>query len=155
MYIFEATPKPTINREPPIPSWYVAHYKENEFNSIKGLQYLERCVSTIPKSNFKKYGKSFLIKSKSEVRAVMLQSLKPSEDDIIASIKPHPSFNHIRGVIYSTELHDFTEKEILDLCPETIYKVNKLKGKNHALVLSFSTRYLPDYINIRHLSFRV
>ena len=26
---FEDTPTPTISREPPIPSWYIAHYKEN------------------------------------------------------------------------------------------------------------------------------
>ena len=152
---FDDLPINPVVREPPTPSWYVAHYRDSQFNSIKGLQYLEKCVGTIPQENFKKYGKSLLIKAKNEVQAVMLLNLRPSQEDIIASVKPHSSFNHTRGVIYSAELCDFTEKEILDLCPENIYNVKKLKGKNNALVLSFSSKYLPDYISIRHLTFRV
>ena len=129
----------------------------SQSNSIKGLQYLKKCVSStsIPQNHFKKYGKSLLIKAKSEVQAVMLLSLRPSKEDIITSVRPHPSFNHVRGVIFSSELFDFTEEEILDLCPDNVYNVKKLMGRNNALVLSFSSKFLPDYISIRHLRFRV
>ena len=153
---FDDIPSTTIIREQPLPSWYVAYYnKDNKGNSIKALQYLETSVNTIPKENFKKYGKAVLVKAKNDVQSVMLLKLQPSAEDIIASVKPHPTFNHTKGVIYSSELHDFTEKEILDLCPDNVYNVKKMKGTNNALVLSFSTKCLPDYVNIRHLTFKV
>ena len=85
----------------------------------------------------------------------MLLHLTLSEDDIISEVKPHNSFNLIKGVIHSQELQEFSEAEILNLCPDNIYDVRKLSGHNNTIILNFSSRYLPDYINIRHLQFRV
>ena len=54
----------------------------------------------------------------------------------------------MRGVIYSEELQAFSEKEILDLCPNNVYQVKKLKGPNNAIIINFSCKYVPDYLKI-------
>lgn len=144
-----------VVREQLPPTWFVASYKDKQDNSLKGLQCLERYVGVIPKDNFKKYGRSLLIQAKDNLQAIMLQNITLSQDDIILSVKPHSTFNLTRGVIYSHELHDFSEEEILDLCPQKVYNVMKLRGRNNAIVLSFSSHYLPDYLNIKHLTFKV
>ena len=151
----ESIPAATSEREKPIPLWYVANFKQNGFNSIKGLQSLERATGIIPKANFKKYGKSLLIKAKDDVQALMLLNIRPSQDDTISKVYPHSSFNYVKGIIYSGELCDFSDDEILNLCPECVLEVKKLNGRNNAILLTFSSTYLPDYIDIRHLSFRV
>ena len=146
---------PTIKREEPIPLWYVVSYREENNNSLKGLIRLESYIGKIPEENFKKYGKGSLIKAKNDLQALMLQHFVPTEEDNISSIKPHNSFNLVRGVIYSEELQAFSVEEILELCPSNIYQVQKLKGPNNAIILHFSSKYCPDYLKIRHLNFRV
>ena len=154
--LFSATPiEPTMKREEPIPMWHVVSYKVDNNNSLKGLFNLERCIGKIPEENFKKYGKGSLVKAKNNLQALMLQHFTPTEEDLISSVKPHNSFNLVRGVIYSEELQAFSNEEIVELCPSNIYRVQKLKGSNSAILLFFSTKYIPDYLKIRHLSFRV
>ena len=154
--LFSETPiKSVMKREEPTPIWHVVSYKEHNNNSLKGLFSLEKCIGKIPEENFKKYGKGSLIKAKNDLQALMLQHFAPNEEDLILSVKPHNSFNLVRGVIYSEELQAFSNEEIVELCPSNIYRVQKLKGSNNAILLFFSTRYVPDYLKIRHLSFRV
>ena len=145
----------SVVREQQTPTWFVASYKDNRNNSLKALQCLESYVGVIPTDNFKKYGRSMLIKAKDELQAFLLSNMTLSQEDIIISVKPHSTFNLVRGVIFSHELYDFSDKEILDLCPQKVYDVKKLKGRNNAIVLSFSSQYLPDYLNIKHLTFKV
>ena len=151
----EDIPKESINREKCNPMWFVANYKDNYNNSLKGLQCLEEYIGKIPKENFKKYGKSLLIKAKNELQASLLLNLKPLQDSIITSVKPHNTFNLNRGVIFSKELYEFSAKEILEFCPPSVYDVKKLNGRNSAIILFFSSQFLPDYINVKHLQFRI
>ena len=149
---------PTVSRavrQQSTPVWFIVTYKSEDKNSLKGLLNIERYFGSIPKENFKRYGKCSLLKAKNELQALMLLHFTPSEDDNIVSIKPHNSFNLFRGVIYSEELHAFSEKEILNLCPENVYQVKKLNGRNNAILITFSCKYVPDYLSIRHLNFRI
>ena len=133
--LFSETPIPLKKqRELPTPYWFIANYKHNNSNSLKGLLCLEKYIGTIPKENFKKYGKGSLVRAKNELQAFMLLHLTLSEDDIISEVKPHNSFNLIKGVIHSQELQEFSEAEILNLCPDNIYDVRKLSGRNNTII---------------------
>ena len=116
-----------VVREWPTPTWFIVTYKHEDNNSLKGLLNLERYIGSIPKENFRKYGKCSLLKAKNELQALMLLHFIPSQNGNILSIKPHNSFNLFRGVIYSEELQAFSEKEILDLSPDNVYQVKKTK----------------------------
>ena len=154
--LFSEAPIPPMKlRELPIPYWFIANYKHSNINSLKGLLCLEKYVGAIPNENFKKYGKCSLVKAKNDLQAYMLLHLTLTEEDIISTVKPHNSFNLTKGVIHSQELQEFSEKEILNLCPDNIYSVKKILGRNNTIILDFSSRYLPDYVDIRHLQFRV
>ena len=85
----------------------------------------------------------------------MLLNIQPSRDDIISKVYPHSSFNYAKGIIYSEELYDFSDEDILNLCPKSVFQVKKLNGRNNAILLTFCSTYLPDYINVKHLSFKV
>ena len=74
---------------------------------------------------------------------------------MVANISPHKSFNTSKGVIYCRDLYEFTEEEILNRCPEQVLNVKKLKGINNAILLRFHSSFLPDYINISHISLTV
>ena len=108
-------------RQQSTPIWFIVTYKSEDINSLKGLLNIERYIGSIPKENFKRYGKCSLLKAKNELQALMLLHFIPSEDDNIVSIKPHNSFNLFRGVIYSEELQAFSEREILKTCAQKMF----------------------------------
>ena len=136
-------------RTPPIPIWYVATYKDGQENIIRAAESIESKVGAIPIGNFKRYGKSVLIKAGNESQAILLSRYQSPQNGNIKNISPHRSFNTMMGVVYSKDLHYFDEQEILQRCPQTVCRVKKLGG-NAAILLTFSCNYLPDYILVGH-----
>ena len=139
----------------PEPVWYIGYYKEGCENIIKGSECLERKVGSIPRGNLKRYGRNILIKAGNESQAVLLGSFTPSPSDVIIKVTSHPIFNNSRGIVFSRDLFDFSEEEILKRCPPSVIKVKKLKGMNSAILLTFFSSHLPDYIQFRHLNISV
>ena len=133
-----------LNREPPLPIWYVASYKDGGENMIKASECIQKKVGNIPFENMKRYGKNILIKAGNESQAVLLNTFKPPQSGNIKSITPHRSFNTLKGIIYSRDLYEFSEEEILNRCPPTVYNVKKLRGNNNTILLFFS-RNCPTY----------
>ena len=129
----------------PRPVWFVATYKVGKENYVKGVEVIQVQVGEIPEGNMKRYGKAILIKARDSSQAKMLMNFK-SLDTIIDRVTPHKTFNTVKGVIYSKDIHEFSEEEILERCPPNVCQVKKLKGTNHAIILTFSTEYIPDYI---------
>ena len=147
---------PTIIRKVPTPVWFVASYKDGKENYVKASEKINLFLNGIPKGNIKKYGKNILIKAKNSVQSKLLKGYKPLENSNIGSITPHRSFNCTKGIIYSKDLSELEEKEILKRSPPSIYEVKKLKGTNNVIMLYFSTEYLPDYVNFGdHVRMRV
>ena len=109
-------------RDPPLPIWHVVSYKPGRENKYRAAQQVQAQVGVIPRNNIKNYGKSLLIKAQHRTQANLLMKFKVSAEQNIASISPHRSFNSCRGVIYSRDLYDFCEEEILSFCPETVFK---------------------------------
>ncbi|XP_068225259.1 uncharacterized protein [Palaemon carinicauda] len=146
---------PENTRIVPEPVWYVASYKEGCNNLIKGYECIEKKVGCIPQGNLTRYGRCLLIKAGNESQAVLLNNFKASSSDIIQRVSPHHSYNHARGIIYSRDLSEFSDEDILKRCPATVLKAKKLKGNNNAICLIFSSHHQPDYIKIRHLNILV
>ena len=144
-----------IPKRKPILTWHVAEYKEDKENYILASECIENRVGRIPQGNMKRYGKKILIKAGNETQASMLTNFSPSEEGNIRTITPHNSFNTSRGVVYSKDLFELDEDEILKRCPEDVFQVRKLKGTNNALLMTFSKTYLPEYIMINHSRIKV
>ena len=139
----------------PVPTWHVAFYRDGRENLIRGAEAIQRKVGNIPRGNLKRYGKSILIKAGNLTQASLLSNFKPSPEGNIKSVSPHKSFNSFKGIIYSKDLFDFDDWEILEKCPSNVYKVQKLKGDNNAILLTFSSEYIPDSIYIDHSRIKV
>ena len=144
-----------ISRPVPTPYWLIAYYKEGKENMLSGTKFLERKFGHLPKGNIKKYGKNILVKAENKIQVAMLSHFTPLENDIIAKIAPHRTFNTVKGVVYSHDLYEFTEEEILEMCPSTVYEIKKLSGRNGAILLHFSTRFIPDFIDVEHSRIKV
>lgn len=147
---------PQIDRPAPAPIWFVATYKENSDNFLKASETLNRALNGIPPNNLKKYGRSILIKAKNKIQAKLLQGFKPSQISNIGSVSSHRTFNSVKGIIYSKDIYELSEEEILYRSPPSVYQVTKLKGNNNVILLNFSTEYLPDHISFgEHVRVRV
>ena len=81
-----------VNREAPLPVWFVATYKEGAENMIKATEILERKVGTIPKGNLKRYGKSLLIKAGNPTQTQLLINFKTPQSGNLERVTPHKSF---------------------------------------------------------------
>ena len=149
----EERPDP-CNRLFPTPVWHVANYKEGYANIIKAAECIENKVGSIPKGNLKKYGKNILIKAGNETQAALLCKFKPPAAGNVKSISPHRFFNTLKGVVYSKDLYDFEEEEILSRCPTCVCQVRKLGG-GAAILMTFSSNYLPDSISVGHERIKV
>ena len=143
------------SRKMQIPIWHVVAYKEGESNLVKARDSLEDTVGLIPDGNLRRYGKGLLIKAANKSQASLLTSFRGDSNNIIDIVTPHKSFNTARGVIYSRDLYEFNEEDILSRCPENVLTVKKLKGINGAIGLTFYSSFLPDYVKISHLNFQV
>ena len=139
-----------VDRPKPTPFWHVASYKDGKENMFSGTNCLKRKFGFLPKGNLKKYGRGILIKAENKLQAAMLNNFTPSQDDVISKIVPHHTFNTLKGIIYSRDLFEFSEEEILDMCPGTVYQVKKLNGGNGAILLHFNTRFLSEHIDFEH-----
>ena len=144
-----------IRREAPIMTWHVATYKDGRSNFIKAAESLQKKIGNIPQGNLKKYGPNLLIKAGNLTQASLLTNYRPSNEGNIDRITPHKSFNVKKGVIYCRDLYEFSEDQILERCPPNVYEVRKLNGNNGAILLTFTSYYLPDSITIRHLNIKV
>ena len=145
-----------VERKAPMPVWFVATYKDDKENYVKATDTLHRALNGIPSSNIKRYGRNILVKVKNSIQSKLLKGYKPLEHSNIASILPHKSFNSVKGIIYSKDLHKFSEGEMLQRSPPSVYEVKKLSGTNNAIVLTFSAEYVLDYVHFgNHIRMKV
>ena len=138
----------TRTREGPCPRWFVGNYRDGKGNFILASRYLNKEIGQIPAENLKKFGKGVLIRAKDLTQAKMLLHFKCPEDSIFEAIKPHRTFNFSKGTIYNYDLYEFSEEDILSMCPKEVQKVTKMKGKGNMMVLTFYGSSSPDYVSI-------
>ena len=119
--------------------WHVASYKEGKENLIRAADCIKSRMGNIPIGNIKRYGRDILIKAGSVTQASLLSHFSLPEDGIIDRISPHKTFNTKRAVIYSRDLFEYSEEEILHRCPSMVYQVKKLRGNNHVILLTLTS----------------
>ena len=141
--IYSSEKKPS--RSCPHPLWFVATYKSGRENYAKGIEAIQIQAGSFLEGSVKRYGRAILIKARDFSQAKMLMNFK-SQNTIIDRITPHKTFNTMKGVMYSKDIYEYTEDEILERCPPNVCEVRKLRGINNAILLTFSTEYIPDYI---------
>ena len=148
-------PENVSQRKSPSLIWHVAAYKDGRENLIKAADCIQNKVGQIPHGNMKRYGRNILIKAGNKTQAVLLTNFKPSDNGNIRGITPHKTFNTSRGVVYSQDLYDFSDEEILNLCPSDVCHVRKMGGSNNTIMLTFCSSFLPEHIDIGHLRIKV
>ncbi|MPC57842.1 hypothetical protein E2C01_051830 [Portunus trituberculatus] len=105
------------------PRWFVAYYRNGRGNFIHASRYPAKEIGTIPEGNLKKYSKGVLVRAKDIMQARMLQYLSCATDSMFETVNAHPTFNYSKGCVYSQDLYEFPEEEILAICPSSVQKV--------------------------------
>ncbi|MPC35948.1 hypothetical protein E2C01_029388 [Portunus trituberculatus] len=144
---------PEVRQIPP-PRWFVAYYIHRRGNFIHAYRYLAKEIGTIPEGNLKKYFKGVLVRAKDITQARMLQHLSCPTGSMFETVKAHPIFNYSKGV-YSQDLYEFLEEEILAMCPSSVKKVTKMRNSSNMVLLTFFGSILPDRVHIGPINLRV
>ena len=152
---FDSTASKKSVKDPPNLIWHVAAFKEGKDNMIKAAECIQRKVGKIPEENMKRYGKGILIKARNDTQAALLNNFHPPESSNILQMSPHKSFNTQRAIIYSKDLYEFSEEEILNMCPSNVCEVRKLKGSDTAIMLVLTSRYHMDSVCFNHVRIKV
>ena len=142
-------------RPVPTPRWFLAYYRGGRGNFIHASRFVDKEFGIVPRENIRKYGKGLLIKAKDLTQAKMLLNFHCNAECMFDAIRPHRTFNYSRGIVYNYDLAEFSEEEICAICPPTVQKVWKVKGKGNMIVLTFFGSTLPDYVHIGPLTLRV
>ena len=145
---------PRLRKEPP-PSWFVAFYKDGRGNYFRAVQSLEMEFGKFPEGHLKQYGKGVLIRAKTETQSQMLLHQSCPSDSMFEAIKPHRTFNYSKGCVYNYDLYELSEEEILNLCPDSVHKISKIRSSRNMVLLTFFGSFLPDSIRIGPLHLRV
>ena len=142
--------KPASKRTPKPPMWLIATAKEEAYNYYRFSKYLQQKVGGITSGDITRFGKhKVLIHAKSKVQSYMLSHLKVEESEMLKEIKPHKNFSYGRGVIFDRDLYDFSEEEILDMCPANVFSVKRVP-RTKMIILTFEDANIPSVIVIEN-----
>ena len=142
-------------RMPQPPMWLVVKAKENNFNYYKFSKYIQQKVGNIKSGEITRFGKSsVLIHAKSKTQSQMLSMMNIANDDLVEKISPHQNFSYGRGVVFDRDLHDFNEGEILNMCPQSVWRVKKIPNGS-MIILYFEDSNVPSHIIIENERIRV
>ncbi|MPC55006.1 hypothetical protein E2C01_048937 [Portunus trituberculatus] len=70
------------------------------------------------------------------------------------TVKAHPTFNY-RKVVYSQDLYEFSEEEILVMCPSSVHRLTKMRNSSNMALLTFFASTLPDRVYIGPINLRM
>ena len=137
-------------RKPKPPKWLLLTTKEEYSNYFKVTKYLQKSFGSIKPGDVSRFGKNtVLVHAKSSTQSVMFSNLDTNNNEIIVNVKPHLNFSYGRGVIFDRDLYEFSEEEILDMCPARVWKVNKIPNTS-MIILSFEDEEVPFNILIEN-----
>ena len=137
-------------RSPRPARWLIVSSTEERANSFSFRRFLKQELGSnnISPAQITRFGRSsFLVHACTDVQDAMIFNLKRTTDNKIREVKPHFDFSYAKGVIFHRDLHDFSEEEILDMCPSYIWKVFKVP-RSSMIVLTFTTDNLRTQIDI-------
>ena len=116
-----------IQRTPHPPRWLIIATRGERGNLFKIKNFINQKIGGVKRPAITRFGRnSFLVNAKSDGQAVMLLNLRLDPEGLVKEIKPHFNFSYARGVIFNEDLHELTEKDILEMCPEMVWKIFKV-----------------------------
>ena len=137
-----------IERTPRPPRWLIITTRSERGNLFKVKNFLSQKIGQMKRPDITRFGRtSFLVNAKSDGQAVMLLNLRLDPEGLVKEIKLHFNFSYARGVIFNEDLHELMEEEILDLCPERIWKIFKVP-RSSMIILTFVSSVLPTEIKV-------
>ena len=143
------------HRRPDPPRWLIATSQTERCNILRLRNYLTSKIGDIQKGSITRFGRnSALVNAKSTTQSLMLSNRRNEADSLLKSVKPHFGFSYAKGVIFSEDLYDFDEKEILVMCPESVWKIFKVP-RTSMIVLTFTNSEIPHSICIDDMNFLV
>ena len=138
-------------RSPNPPEWLIATAYGERCNVIKMSKHLQRKVGGINKSDISRFGRnSILIHAKSSTQSLMLQNMKTEADNLLKEIKPHFNFSYGKGVVFDENVYEFSEQEILEMSPDTVWKVFKVPNSK-MVILTFVDANVPYYVHFESI----
>ena len=141
----EKTNEDTILRSPDPASWLIVTTGERG-NLFKMKKFINQRLGLINRPDIKRFGRnSFLVHAKSDGQAAMLLNMAKDSEGMIKAIKPHYTFSYARGVIFNEDVHDLPEEEILEMCPDNVWKIFKVP-RSSMIVITFVNDILPTEI---------
>ena len=142
----EAIPSAKESRCPHPARWLIVSTYGDRGNLFKLKKFINQKLGHINRPDITRFGRtSFLIHTKSIGQAVMLLNLKVDQGGLIKEVKPHFTFSYARGVIFNEDIYDLSEEEILDMCPEYVWKIFKVP-RSSMVILTFVNADLPQQI---------
>ena len=134
------------SRSPDPAKWLIITTRSERGNLFKVKKLINQKIGNVKRPEISRFGRSsFLVNTKSDGQAVMLRNLRLDPEGIIKQVKPHYDFSYAKGVIFNEDLHDLDEEEILQMCPDVVWKVFKVP-RSSMIILTFINSYLPPDI---------
>lgn len=142
-------------RVPKPPSWFIARGKGENYNYFKMSKYIQKKIGAIKSKDISKFShQCLLIHTNSVVQAKMLANIDLDDSEMLKEIKPHQNFSYGKGVVFDRDLYEFSEQEILDMCPLNIWKVDKVPRTN-MIILTYEHPHVPDCVIIENERLKV
>ena len=142
-----------IERSPLPARWHIISTKLELYNIFHFKKHLKSLVGPIPNKDITRFGKnSFLVYTKSHRQGHMISKLKSTQ--VIKEVKPHYSFSYGKGVIFNQDIYDLSEKELLQMCEEKVWKFFKVP-KSKMIIFTLKNDEVPDYLYIDRERFRL
>ena len=135
-----------VSRSPLPAMWLIVTTKEERTNLYNFRKLVRIKAGDLGNSNITRFGRnSFLVHAKSAAQATMLLNLRIDPDSVIKEIKPHYNFSYAKGVIFSRDLYELPDDEILDMCSENVWKIQKIP-RSTMIVITFYNETLESHI---------
>ena len=149
----ETTEQKSMVRKPLPARWLIISTKSDFCNLFRFRKHLKALVGTLTNSDITRFGKnSFLVHAKSFRQGHMITNLKDSE--IIKEVKPHFNFSYAKGVVFSHDIYELPDNELLKMCDSNVWKIFKVP-KSSMTIFTFNNDQVPDYVFIDRERFRV
>ena len=146
----QADSPPTLSdmmRQPKPPRWLIVTTREDRGNLIKVRKFLTHKIGSVNRQDISRFGRnSFLVHAKSDAQSVMLSNLNLESGSMLKQVKPHYNFSYVKGVIFNEDVYDFSTDEILEMCPDYVYKVFKVPNSRMIILTFESDTFHPEVI---------
>ena len=74
---------------------------------------------------------------------------------ILKQIKPHYNFSYGKGVVFNEHLYEFSEDEIIQMSPDTVWKVFKVPNSKNMIIVTFKNSDVPSHLYFENIRVKV